>query len=186
MISRIILSWRFIVVKIDILSLWFSVIVLWIAIKVSSIHDDFQNESLVLHWLSEMHQSQPWQMDVCKRTSINIAVSRGYIDLASLPWSHTNLNLVNASRAVRIFEIISDFRELQISIRQTQIGSDNSDSSLLGYEIYEECIREAGSILALPYINESQMDIEEEGDGEIQKLQLQSYLAIAAYHSTHL
>jgi hypothetical protein len=77
--------------------------------------------------------------------------------------------LVNDARAIRIAEIMTDFRNLQYYLVQLRPSPTAEEYYLEGYSLLRQCIEEAQSILAKPFAATSSPS---EGDVEKQKQQL--------------
>lgn len=81
------------------------------------------------------------------------------------------LFLVNDARAIRVAEIMSDFRNLQYYLSQLRASPTAEEYYLEGYSLLRQCITEAQSILATPFSATSGAT---GGDPEREKQQLRS------------
>ena len=77
--------------------------------------------------------------------------------------------IVNDARAIRIAEIMSDFRNLQYYLSQLRPSPTAEEYYLEGYSILRQCITEAQTILATPFTATSAAA---SGDPEHDKQQL--------------
>ncbi len=89
----------------------------------------------------------------------------------------TNLYLifwiVNEARALRIAEIMNDFRTLQLHIYQLKTDPPGGDQWEEGYMLMRQCIMEAQDLLTSQFIIESVQSLGD--DGEWERVQLQRY-----------
>jgi hypothetical protein len=58
---------------------------------------------------------------------------------------------VNHARAMRITEIMNDFRVLQIHISQIRAQPSREDAQLLGYQVLRAAIAQAQAVLGQPF-----------------------------------
>ncbi|KAF2095472.1 hypothetical protein NA57DRAFT_67868 [Rhizodiscina lignyota] len=79
---------------------------------------------------------------------------------------------LNDARAVRIAEVINDFRNLQHYLSQMNVAAPAHEYHLTGYEILRVCIAEAQSVLAQPFATTNSAA----GTPEAQRAQLQAIL----------
>ncbi|TID26866.1 hypothetical protein E2P81_ATG01329 [Venturia nashicola] len=84
----------------------------------------------------------------------------------------------NNARALRVAEIMADFRNLQYYIAQIQANPAPEDYYLEGYSLLRACVAEAQAILASPYA----YGVAEhpQGDPETEKSQLQAVIIDAS------
>ncbi|KIW08742.1 uncharacterized protein PV09_00681 [Verruconis gallopava] len=80
----------------------------------------------------------------------------------------------NHARAMRVAEIISDFRNLQHYMAQIQANPSAEEYYLPGYSLLRACITEAQAVLASPYVYGGNAD--PEGDLEAEKAQLRAII----------
>lgn len=59
--------------------------------------------------------------------------------------------IVNATRAIRVSEVMNDFQQLQVQLAQMNIQPPAQDYNLAGYQILRYCIDEAQAVLAHPF-----------------------------------
>jgi hypothetical protein len=81
---------------------------------------------------------------------------------------------VNEARAMRIAEILSDFRHLQHYIANIRANPSAEDYYEEGYCVLRQCAEEAHALLAQPYDCQGP---EPDGDCEQEKAQLQRYVS---------
>jgi hypothetical protein len=81
----------------------------------------------------------------------------------------------NEARAMRVAEIITDFRNLQYYLATLQASPSAEDYYLEGYVLLRACVAEGQSVLASPYEHTSQHP---SGDPEHEKSQLRLYVAL--------
>lgn len=84
---------------------------------------------------------------------------------------------VNEARALRVVEIINDFRTLQIHIPQLKSEPPGGAEREEGYIVMSQCIAEAQQLLAAQFSPESAQHLSGNGEGE--KIQLQRYVLLA-------
>jgi hypothetical protein len=84
------------------------------------------------------------------------------------------MNPDNNARAMRVAEIMTDFRNLQYYIAQVQANPPPEDYYLEGYTLLRACITEAQAVLASPYAYGTATH--PQGDPESEKSQLQAYV----------
>lgn len=82
-----------------------------------------------------------------------------------------NPRSVNDARAIRIAEIMSDFRNLQYYLNQLRVTPTAEEYYLEGYSLLRQCTSEAQSILAAPFSASSGAP---GGDPEREKQQLRT------------
>ncbi|KAI9663774.1 MAG: hypothetical protein M1821_007264 [Bathelium mastoideum] len=63
-----------------------------------------------------------------------------------------DISAVNHARAMRIAEIMNDFRVLQHHIAQIQVQPTREESQLCGYKILRHAISQAQAVLAQPFV----------------------------------
>lgn len=80
---------------------------------------------------------------------------------------------VNQARAMRITEIMNDFRVLQHHIAQIRIQPTREESELSGFRILRHAISQAQAVLAQPFSANSPAP---GGDVEREKEQLRQYV----------
>lgn len=81
---------------------------------------------------------------------------------------------VNEARALRVAEIMNDFRTLQFHISQHQIDAPSQDEYWEeGYVVARQCAAEAQAILATHFNPGLVVQGSDNGDGEQERLQLQ-------------
>ena len=80
---------------------------------------------------------------------------------------------VNHARAMRVAEIMSDFRSLQYYLAAVQATPPAEDYYMEGYSILRACIAEAQTVLAAGY---SHTSLHPHGDAETEKSQLKLYV----------
>lgn len=80
----------------------------------------------------------------------------------------------NHARAMRVAEIVSDFRNLQHYMAQIQSSPSAEEYYLPGYSLLRACITEAQAVLASPYSHGANAD--PGGDLEAEKAQLRAYV----------
>jgi hypothetical protein len=78
----------------------------------------------------------------------------------------------NNARAMRVAEIMTDFRNLQYYLSQIQASPTPEDYYLEGYQLLRACIAEAQAALASPYSYSPAQN--PDGDAEIEKAQLRA------------
>ena len=78
---------------------------------------------------------------------------------------------VNEARALRVVEIINDFRTLQIHISQLKSDPPSGAEREEGYVVMSQCVGEAQHLLAAQFNPESAQQLS--GNGEREKMQLQ-------------
>lgn len=82
-----------------------------------------------------------------------------------------HLEIDNEARALRVSELINDFRTLLVHISQLKLDATEMAEVAQGYVLMRQCVAEAQELLA------SQFDIQSiqnlQGDGEFEKVQLQ-------------
>lgn len=83
----------------------------------------------------------------------------------------THLLLVNDARAIRVAEIMSDFRNLQYYLSQLRPTPMAEEYYLEGYSLLRQCSAEAQTILATPFAATSGAT---GGDPEREKQQLRA------------
>ena len=81
---------------------------------------------------------------------------------------------VNDARAMRVAEIVSDFRNLQHYMAQIQASPSAEEYYLPGYSLLRACITEAQAVLAAPYTQSSSAG--PGGNLEAEKAQLRAYV----------
>jgi hypothetical protein len=82
----------------------------------------------------------------------------------------------NDARAMRVAEIMADFRNLQYYIAQIQANPPPEDYYLEGYALLRACVTEAQAILASPYAYGA--GSHPQGEPETEKSQLQAYVPV--------
>ncbi|EGD83930.1 hypothetical protein H112_07612 [Trichophyton rubrum D6] len=84
----------------------------------------------------------------------------------------------NEARALRVSELINDFRTLLVHISQLKLDATEMAEVAQGYVLMRQCVAEAQELLA------SQFDIQSiqnlQGDGEFEKVQLQRIILDAS------
>jgi hypothetical protein len=78
--------------------------------------------------------------------------------------------LVNDARAVRVAELMNDYRTLQIHIQQQTMQIPSEEQGREGYKVMKECMVAAQRLLSSNY-NISSLQ-SQSGDAEAQKAQL--------------
>lgn len=108
--------------------------------------------------------------DGCKIASDPILLSRA--DQFTVEMRKTDIwtGTVNNARAMRVAEIMNDFRNLQYYLSNIQVTPSAQDYYLEGYVMLRSCVAEAQGVLASPYSYTSQHP---QGDPEAEKVQLQ-------------
>lgn len=81
---------------------------------------------------------------------------------------------MNEARALRISEIMTDFRNLQHYIAQIDVQPSNEEYWLEGYVLLRGCIEHAQAVLAAPYAADATAT--KSGSAEKEKKQLQAYV----------
>jgi hypothetical protein len=76
------------------------------------------------------------------------------------------LPLVNHARAMRVAEIMNDFRNIQFSIASLQANPSPEEYYLEGYALLRQCVAEAHSLLTQEYAHSPQHP---GGDAEAEK-----------------
>ncbi|KAF1987466.1 hypothetical protein K402DRAFT_412114 [Aulographum hederae CBS 113979] len=79
----------------------------------------------------------------------------------------------NHARAMRVSEVMTDYRNVQHYMAQINAPPSPEDANLEGYAILRACIHEAQAVLATPYSGNS---LDANGDEELEKAQLQAVL----------
>jgi hypothetical protein len=79
------------------------------------------------------------------------------------------LHAVNDARAIRIAEVINDFRNLQFSLAQLNVAAPPHEHHLFGFQILRQCIAEAQAVLTQPFNTTNGVG----GTPEAQRAQLQ-------------
>ncbi|PGH18914.1 hypothetical protein AJ80_04333 [Polytolypa hystricis UAMH7299] len=77
--------------------------------------------------------------------------------------------IVNEARALRVAEIMNDFRTLQIHIAQLKSDPPQGEEFQAGYVVMRQCIAEAQTILSYQFQTVQSL----QGDGDFEKVQLQ-------------
>jgi hypothetical protein len=87
----------------------------------------------------------------------------------------TNLlsSIVNQARAMRVAEIISDFRNLQYYLAAIETPSGSAGNSLDGYAILRACVADGRTVLNSAYAHASPPP---RGDVDAEKAQLIMYV----------
>lgn len=80
-------------------------------------------------------------------------------------------DIVNDARALRVAEIMNDFRTLQYHISQQKTSPPSEDSQKEGYALMRQCSTEAQALLASQYNPGTSQNAGD--DGEKEKAQLQ-------------
>lgn len=78
---------------------------------------------------------------------------------------------VNDARALRVVEIINDFRNLQLHISQLKSDAPRGQENEEGYVVMSQCVVEAQRLLTSQF----NTDQRSKGNGEAEKVQLQRY-----------
>ncbi|KAJ9664258.1 hypothetical protein H2201_005250 [Coniosporium apollinis] len=84
---------------------------------------------------------------------------------------------LNDARAMRVAEIMTDFRNLQHYIAQIRISPTAEEYYLEGYALIRQCVAEGRSILAVPF---SASSVPPSGNPEAEKAQLRSVILDAS------
>ena len=84
---------------------------------------------------------------------------------------------VNSVRAIRLAEIMGDFRNLQHYIARIQAQPSPEEYYLEGYVLLRQCAEEARQVLAYPYAPSAEAP---KGDTESEKEQLQRLVQTAS------
>lgn len=84
-------------------------------------------------------------------------------------------DVVNEARAMRIAEVVSDFRNLQHYIASIKINPSAEDYYEEGYIVLRECAAEAQALLQQESNSQAPAP---DGDQEEEKAQLQSYMSL--------
>ncbi|KAL5121558.1 hypothetical protein ACEQ8H_000630 [Pleosporales sp. CAS-2024a] len=84
---------------------------------------------------------------------------------------------LNHARAIRVAEIMSDFRNLQHYLSQLSASPSAEEYYLEGYSLLRECASEAQAILQTPFAGSSAVST---GDPEQERQQLRAIIADAA------
>lgn len=114
---------------------------------------------------SQLNQSSPCSMtDGCKMSLVPTFTTNPEPSLL------TCIASVNEARAMRIAEILSDFRHLQHYIANIRANPSAEDYYEEGYCVLRQCAEEAHTLLAQPYVCQG---AEPDGDSEREKDQLQ-------------
>jgi hypothetical protein len=90
------------------------------------------------------------------------------------PYAPADQAAVNSARAMRVAEIINDFRSIQYHIAALQRTPRAEEFYLEGYVWMRHCVAEAQAVLAQDYSHAGQ---EPEGDAEQEKVLLQLYVS---------
>lgn len=80
---------------------------------------------------------------------------------------------MNEARAMRIAEILSDFRNLQHFIAGIRANPSAEEYYEQGYVVLRQCAAEAQALLAQPFDSHA---LEPDGDEEEEKAQLKQYV----------
>lgn len=116
----------------------------------------------------QLNQSFPCSMtDGCKMSLVPTFTT------SSEPSLLTCIASVNEARAMRIAEILSDFRHLQHHLANIRANPSAEDYYEEGYCVLRQCAEEAHALLAQPYDCQGP---EPDGDCEQEKAQLQRYV----------
>lgn len=83
--------------------------------------------------------------------------------------------LVNEARAIRVAEIMTDFRNLQHYLAQLRLTPTAEEYYLEGYSLLRECINDAQSVLQQPF---SGSVGSEPADPVQETLQLKAYVVV--------
>ena len=86
-------------------------------------------------------------------------------------YGHTHKILVNEARAMRVAEVMNDFRTLQYYIAQFDADSSDEDYYEEGYEVLRECISQALVVLAALYDTSTLQSSGSGGEPERRQLQ---------------
>lgn len=88
----------------------------------------------------------------------------------------TSLLLVNHARAIRVAEIMTDFRNLQHYVAQVRASPEPEEYYLEGFAVLRHCAAEAQAVLSAPFSATPSPD----GDPEQEKAQLRSVILDAS------
>ena len=91
-----------------------------------------------------------------------------------------NVPVVNEARALRVAEIITDFRMLQHQISQYQVAPAAEEYYELGYDVLRQCIAEAQAVFSAHYPG-GLLQVPS-SNGEKEKQQLQRYAVESSAH----
>ncbi|KAI9690748.1 MAG: hypothetical protein M1820_009845 [Bogoriella megaspora] len=97
--------------------------------------------------------------------------------LFKMPRNTEDENAVNHARAMRITEIMNDFRVLQHHISQIRVSPSRSERDLSGYIILRHAVAQAQAVLAQPFAANLPAP---RGDVEAEREQLQQVIIDAA------
>ena len=84
-----------------------------------------------------------------------------------------DVSAVNHARAMRVTEIMNDFRLLQHHIAQIRVEPSREEAELCGYKILRRAISQAQAVLNQPFIASLPAP---GGDPEQEKAQLRQYV----------
>lgn len=82
-------------------------------------------------------------------------------------------NAVNHARAMRVAELMTDFRNLQRHLASIRVTHVPEDHNLEGYVVLRQCMSEGQAILNQPFQSSS---VHPRGDEEQEKTQLRQYV----------
>lgn len=90
---------------------------------------------------------------------------------------HTDISLVNQARALRLAEIMNDYRTLLLHIPQQAVDVPPEDYWEEGYVMIRECLASAQRLMGSNY-SPSQCAAGQRNDDEAEKVEFQRYLSI--------
>ena len=103
-----------------------------------------------------------------------------YTCLARKSWLLTRDAAVNDARAMRVAEIMNDFRAYQHHISSLDIEVPTEDYWEEGYNVLREALSDAQHLLQIPF--EDMSPPSQAGSGEPEKRQLQRYGYLISLH----
>lgn len=94
---------------------------------------------------------------------------RTYVTEDALGFTRLMYMTVNQARAMRIAEIMDDFRSIQHAIANLRATPSSEEYNAEGYQLLRQCIAEAQAVLAMPYNGSA---VQTRGNVEQEKTQL--------------
>jgi len=89
---------------------------------------------------------------------------------------------VNHARAMRVAELMTDFRNLQRHLASVRVTYAPENHNLEGYVVLRQCMSEAQAILNQPFQSSS---VHPRGDEEQEKTQLRQYVHLILADGSH-
>jgi hypothetical protein len=115
------------------------------------LHTSFNSDLIVLHTPAKIHST----MADGRKTPASESGQRKQPHACSSSGCRSNraltMRTVNDARAVRIAEVIQDFRNLHIHLSQMNVTAPSHEHHLVGYEILRACVAEGQAVLVQPF-----------------------------------